>query len=240
MIEIKNLSKTFGTKKILNNLTYKFAANKSTLILGPSGSGKTTLIRCIIGLEKQDKGEILFDNNQITPQTQESFNRKIGMVFQSCELFPHMTAIENVLYAPRVLRISDLTIAREKAEKLFEEFGIATKQESRPFNLSGGQRQKVAIIRTLMIDPKVVIFDEPTSALDPESIQDLVNIIEGINHKLTVIIVSHHLSFAKKLADHIVFMDQGHILCSQDSDDFFKSPNSVRAKLFLDAVSDYL
>ncbi len=151
-----------------------------------------------------------------------------------------MSALQNAIYAPVILKIYNRQDAISRAEKFFDEFGIISKKDFMPFNLSGGQKQKVAIIRSLMINPEVMVFDEPTSALDPESIQDLVAALEGLRGVITIIIVTHHLRFAKKISDTIVFMDQGQILCAQPTDEFFGSPKSIRAKMFIDAVEDYM
>ncbi|MDX1924763.1 MAG: amino acid ABC transporter ATP-binding protein [Rickettsiaceae bacterium] len=240
MISLKNIYKKFERKEVLHNINLEFEQAKISAILGPSGSGKTTLIRCINGLESSDSGQILFNQKKITKKNQSSYNKKIGMVFQNFNLFHHMNVLENLIYAPVSLKILSKEKAIEKADKILSDLGIGTKKDNMPSDLSGGQKQKVAVARSMMTNPEVIIFDEPTSALDPESIKDLVSIIEDLRKNITIIIVTHHLSFAKKLADQIIFMDQGKILCSQTTQDFFNNPASVRAKMFMESVGEYM
>jgi polar amino acid transport system ATP-binding protein len=242
MICLKDISKKFLGKIALHDATCDFPKNKITVILGPSGSGKTTLVRFINGLDHPDKGEIFYDNEKLTKKNQNKYFRKVGVVFQSFNLFPHMSVIENLIYAPVKLGNIKKDKAEEKALNLLRKLGILEKRDLMPSNLSGGQKQRVAIARTLMIDPEVIIFDEPTSALDPESIKDVVSIIEDLkaDDKITTIVVTHHLSFARKIADKIIFMDQGYVLCQQKASEFFKSPDSIRAKMFLESVGEFM
>jgi ABC-type polar amino acid transport system ATPase subunit len=239
MIEVKNIEKTFGSKKALNTSSCNFNKGEVTVILGPSGSGKTTLIRCLNKLETPDSGEILFESKNINKIKASKLSQKIGMVFQGFNLFSHMSIIENLLYAPSITTKKSKDTLIKKAESLLEKLGILDKKNNFPHNLSGGQKQRVAIARCLMMDPEVIIFDEPTSALDPESIKDIVSIIEELKEKFTIIVVTHHLSFAKKIADKIIFMDKGYILTDQSKEAFFKEPNSIRARIYLESVGEF-
>lgn len=240
MIKIVNISKKFDSNTALQDVSCEFENNKITTILGPSGSGKTTLIRCLNGLENIDQGEILFDNISISNFSKLKLAQKIGIVFQSFNLFHHMSVYENLVFAPKInLKLDKLTI-HDKAIKLLEKFGIADKKDFLPANLSGGQKQRVAIARCMMMEPEIIIFDEPTSALDPESIKDIVNAIEELkNENITIIVVTHHVSFARKISDKIIFMDKGLILANQESTNFFKDPDSMRAKIYLESVGEY-
>lgn len=239
MIELKGLCKKFDGKVALKDASCIFDRKKVTTIIGPSGSGKTTLIRCINLLEKPDKGEIFLDNEKILKAHENKIRKKIGMVFQSFNLFPHMNVLENLVFAPINVNKLDKKNAEDKAMNLLKRLNIDDKKENLPANLSGGQKQRVAIARALMMDPEIIIFDEPTSALDPESIKGLVRIIEDLKKSLTIIIVTHHVSFAKKISDHVIFMDKGIILADQKADEFFNSPSSVRAQIYLETVGEY-
>lgn len=240
MITLKEIQKKFGDKIAIHNSSCNFARNKITVILGPSGSGKTTLVRFINGLSQPDHGEVLYDDVKLTKRNSKKYFQKIGMVFQLFNLFPHMTIMENLTYAPLKLGIMNKEQAESKAVELLRKLAILEKRDMRPSMLSGGQKQRAAICRSLMTDPEVIIFDEPTSALDPESIKDIVSIIEELRSKLTIIVVTHHLSFAQKIADIVIFMDQGYILCQQEASSFFKNPQSMRAKIFLDSVGEFM
>lgn len=240
MINLKNIHKHYEGKVAIHNASCDFLAHKVTVILGPSGSGKTTLVRCVNSLDVPDKGEIFFDDQKLTQKTKKKLIRQIGFVFQNFNLFPNMTVIENLIFAPMQLGVYKLNEALEVAEAILFKLGISDKKMQMPSSLSGGQKQRVAIARSLMTKPKIMIFDEPTSALDPESIKDIVEIINELKTELTIIVVTHHLSFAEKIADRIIFMDQGHILCDQDASEFFTSPKSIRAKMFLESVREFL
>ncbi len=239
MIELKGVCKKFDGKVALKDASCIFDRKKVTTIIGPSGSGKTTLIRSINLLEKPDKGEIFLDNEKILKTHENKIRKKIGMVFQSFNLFPHMNVLENLVFAPINVNKLNKKTAEDKAMNLLKRLNIDDKKQNLPANLSGGQKQRVAIARALMMDPEIIIFDEPTSALDPESIKDLVRIIEDLKKSLTIIIVTHHVSFAKKIADHVIFMDKGIILADQKADEFFNSPSSVRAQIYLETVGEY-
>lgn len=229
MIRIKNLSKKFGDLVVLKNISLNFKEGSTTVILGPSGSGKSTLLRCIKKLEPIDSGKIYLRDEEIIKSQQLS---KIGLVFQNFNLFPHLTVLENLIYAPKLLYPKEKIIT--KAKELLFKLGLSSKESFKPKELSGGQKQRVAIARSLMLDPEILLFDEPTSALDKESTALLIKIIFELKSTITMLIVSHEISFAKEIGDKIVFMEQGIALCHQDKGEFFEDPDSHRAKLFLE------
>ncbi|MDX2049798.1 MAG: ATP-binding cassette domain-containing protein [Rickettsiaceae bacterium] len=239
MIELKKLTLKYGVSEAVSDVTCKFDEGKTTSVIGPSGSGKTTLVRCIIGLESSYKGEIFLKKEKIHAKNQKIINQKIGIVFQHFNLFPHMTILQNSTYAPVTLGLQTIEEAEKAAVPILKMLGIFDKRDFFPKNLSGGQKQRAAICRALMTKPEVLIFDEPTSALDPESIKDIVSIIEELKTTKTIIIVTHHLHFAQKLSDNIIFMDKGKKLCEQEATEFFKEPNAIRAKMFVEAVMGY-
>ena len=239
MIKITGLHKNFDGKIAIKDASCSFGKHQITVILGPSGSGKTTLIRCINLLEKPDKGEIFLSKEKISEKNISSVRKKVGMVFQSFNLFHHMNVLENLVFAPIHVNKMDRKQAENKAINLLKQLNIEDKKNNLPSKLSGGQKQRVAIARALMMDPEVVMFDEPTSALDPESVKDIARIIEDIKKTHTVIIVTHHITFAKKIADQVIFMDKGMILANQKASEFFEAPQSIRAKLYLETVGEY-
>jgi len=229
MIRIENLSKKFGDQVALIDISLTFEKGKTTVILGPSGSGKSTLLRCIKKLEQIDSGKIYLHDKEITKEKQLS---KIGLVFQNFNLFPHFTVLENLTYAPKLFHPKVELIT--KAKDLLLNLGLSNKINVKPKELSGGQKQRVAIARALMLDPEILLFDEPTSALDRESTSLLIKIICELKSSITMLIVSHEISFAKAVADRIIFMEQGMALCHQDIQEFFEDPESHRARLFLE------
>lgn len=255
MIKIEKLTKKYHGEYVLKNVGFEVNKNETLAIVGPSGSGKTTLLRCINHLEEATSGNVYLEGLKITKKDAKHLCLRIGMVFQHCNLFPHMTIMENLIYAPCKVLEQKPAQLRERARGLLDHFGMASKADSMPSALSGGQKQRVAIMRALMMDPEVMLFDEPTSALDPEVIKDLVSFIERLKledivrysrdgvkskSKMTIIVVTHHLKFARAIADRIVFMDQGQVLCDQKTDEFFNAPASHRARLFLENVGDFL
>jgi polar amino acid transport system ATP-binding protein len=240
MIKIEKLTKKYKGEYALKNASFEAKQHEVVAIVGPSGSGKTTLLRCINHLEEPTSGDVYLDGDKITKRNRSKISLKVGMVFQHSNLFPHMSVIENLTYAPcKVLRQNTLE-AQKKASTILSQFSIKAKATSMPSQLSGGQKQRVAIARALMMDPEVMLFDEPTSALDPEVIKDVAEAINDLKNKTTIIVVTHHLKFARAVADRIIFMDQGQILCDQKTDEFFAEPNSHRARLFLENVGDFL
>ena len=203
-------------------------------ILGPSGGGKSTLLHCINGLEQPDMGEVYLDKIKITPRNINQLRQKVGIVFQQFFLFRNMTVLENLIYAPKVLKLGPYKDLQKDACTLLKDFCIYEKSNELPNNLSGGQKQRVAICRALMMKPTVLLFDEPTSALDPEKVKYLVDTILKLKNRMTIILVTHHLELARIVADRIVFMDKGYILSDQSTTSFFEAPKSHRARMFLE------
>lgn len=240
MIEIKNLSKRYEEHYAIKDISFTVGANESLTIIGPSGSGKSTILRCLSRLELPSSGEIFIDNKQVTPLSWPELRYNLGLVFQNFNLFPHFSVLENISYAPQKILAEPRDSAEKRAEELLEQFGLSHKTHVMPSSLSGGQKQRVAIARALIMKPKILLFDEPTSALDPESIKDIVEMILELKNNISVITVTHHLKFAKAIADNIIFMDQGQLLCNQASKDFFAKPKSHRARLFLENVADFM
>lgn len=220
MIEIKNLQKSFKGKLILNNISLTFKEGEILTLLGPSGAGKTTILRILNGLETCDSGDIIIDNTVICKnaiysdiKTQNEVHKKIGLVFQSFNLFPHMSILENLILAPmHTLKLS-LEEATEKALKILSKLSLEEKAKSYPYELSGGQKQRVAIARALMLNPKYICFDEPTSALDPVLTNDVANIIKSLaKENIGVLIITHDMDFSKKVSSRIIKLDLGRIL----------------------------
>ena len=214
MLEIKNLKKKFGNKKVLNGVNLKVEKGDIIGIIGPSGCGKSTLLRCINLLERPDSGHVIFEGDDLVDN--KSFvetRRKIGMVFQQFNLFDHMNVIDNIIFAPVKLKIMSREEAIKKAEGLLKDIDLQNLENNYPHELSGGQKQRVAIIRTLMMNPDMILFDEPTSALDPEMIGEVTELIEQLANKgMTMMIVSHELNFIKNFCTKIIFINDGKIL----------------------------
>jgi len=243
MIDVKNISKTFITPstevKALVNVSAKVNAGEVVVVLGPSGSGKSTFIRCLNYLNVADEGSIIIDGIEILdPKTDiNKVRAEVGMVFQSFNLFPHKTALENVALGPRVVRKLSKEEAKEKAMALLEKVGIADKADVYPDQLSGGQQQRVAIARALAMDPKVMLFDEPTSALDPEMVGEVLDVMKNLAREgMTMVVVSHEMGFAREVADHVIFMDEGAIVEVGTPEHFFENPTHERTKLFLSQI----
>ena len=240
MIKVNDLTKKYQGEYALKNASFDVKKNETLVVVGPSGSGKTTLLRLLSALEKPTSGTIYVDGVKLTVSSSPKTRLKIGMVFQYCHLFPHMNVMQNLIYAPqKVLRMNQKH-AEAKGLDLLTYFGLTNKSEAMPNDLSGGQKQRVAIARALMMDPEIMLFDEPTSALDPEVIKDVYEAIINLKKKMTIVVVTHHLKFAHKIADRIVFMDQGQLLCDQQTEEFFQKPKSHRARLFLENVGDFM
>jgi ABC-type polar amino acid transport system ATPase subunit len=239
VIDIKNLVKDFAAHRVVNNVTASIQDNEVVAILGPSGSGKSTLLRCMNLLEKPTTGQIIIDGEDITQVGYNALymHQHVGMVFQHFHLFPHMTVLENLVYAPcKVLKL-DLQTAKARAESLLEKVGLADKADAYPARLSGGQKQRVAIARALAMEPKIMLFDEPTSALDPEMVKEVLDVIKGLVHtNMTIALVTHEMNFAREVADQIWFLDQGELLEQTPPSIFFSSPQSERASQFLAKV----
>ena len=239
MIELKNVSKWYGDFQVLNDCSVQIQKKDVMVICGPSGSGKSTLIKCINGLEKIEQGDIFVDNIHVNdPKTNlNELRAKIGMVFQNFELYPHMTVLQNIsLSQIKVLKRTD-DEAHEKSMSLLDRVGLKDQASKYPANLSGGQQQRVAIARALAMDPIAMLFDEPTSALDPEMINEVLDVmVELAQDGMTMAVVTHEMGFAKKVADKILFMDEGRIEEMASKENFFANPKSDRTKLFLSKI----
>jgi ABC-type polar amino acid transport system ATPase subunit len=239
MIEIKNVSKWYGDFQVLNGINETIDRGQTVVICGPSGSGKSTLLRCINGLEPYQKGEITVEGISLSdPKTNlYKLRRKIGMVFQKFELYPHMTVLHNITLAPMKVLKKSKKEAEKRAIALLERVGIPEKATEYPANLSGGQQQRVAIARSLAMDPSYMLFDEPTSALDPEMIKEVLDVmIDLAKEGMTMIVVTHEMGFAREVANEIIFMDEGKIVERGTDESFFANPKSERTKAFLSQI----
>ncbi len=239
MISLKNVSKWYGGFQVLTNCSTEVKKGEVVVVCGPSGSGKSTLIKCVNGLEPFQKGEITVDGISVgDPKTDlPKLRSRIGMVFQNFELFPHMSVTRNLTLAQvKVLGRSEEE-ATQKGIKLLERVGLAAHKDKYPGQLSGGQQQRVAIARALAMDPIAMLFDEPTSALDPEMINEVLDVmVELAREGMTMMVVTHEMGFARKVAHRVVFMDRGEIVEDALKDDFFGKPRSERAQLFLSKI----
>ena len=239
MIAIEKVSKWYDSFRVLTECSTSLAKGEVVVVCGPSGSGKSTLIKCVNGLEPFEEGRITVEGISVgDPKTNlPKLRARIGMVFQSFELYPHMTASENISLAQiRVLKRSRAE-AMTRTRELLERVGLSEHADKYPGNLSGGQLQRVAIARALAMDPIAMLFDEPTSALDPEMINEVLDVMVGLAQDgMTMIVVTHEMGFASKVADRIVFMDEGRIVEDTPKDEFFRAPRSERAKLFLSKI----
>lgn len=238
LLEIKNLRKAFDDNVILKNLSLSVEKGEVIVILGPSGCGKSTLLRCINGLETIQGGEILLDGEVISNRKKDMhlIRQKIGMVFQSYDLFPHLTVMKNLLLGPKHAHELNLNMAEveKEAEAWLERVGLADKNNAYPRQLSGGQKQRVAIVRMLCLHPEVMLFDEVTAALDPEMVREVLDVMMDLaNDKKTMLIVTHQMQFARAVADKIVFMDEGEIVEISTPEEFWTNPKTERAKKFL-------
>lgn len=212
MLEVKNLTKSYGKTKILNNINLKVEKGEVLLIIGPSGAGKSTFLKCINMIEKYDKGKVILDGTTIDNSNVNLMRQKIGMVFQQFNLFPHLTVLENIILAPVKLKLMTKKEATTKALEYLKSIDLLDKKDCYPDNLSGGQQQRVAIIRTIIMSPEVILFDEPTSSLDPEMTRDVVSLISKIKEKkVTMIIVSHEMAFVREVAERIIFIENGRV-----------------------------
>ncbi len=241
MLEIKNLKKKFGNKKVLNGINLKVEKGSVVGIIGPSGCGKSTLLRCINLLEKPDSGQVIFEGDDLVDN--KSFvetRRKIGMVFQQFNLFDHMSVLDNIIFAPVKLKIMKKEEAIKKAIELLKEIDLFDIKDNYPHELSGGQKQRVAIIRTLIMKPEIILFDEPTSALDPEMIGEVTNLMRKLaNEGMTMIVVSHEMSFIKSFCTKVVFLSNGVIVEEGTSNQIFNKPKDKRLKNFLSKINSY-
>lgn len=239
MIRVENVYKNFGSLEVLKDINLNINKGEVISIIGPSGSGKSTLLRCMNLLEKPTKGKIFIKDEEITDPKADvmRIRQNIGMVFQQFNLFPHMTVIENMTFAPINIRKLKQEEAYEESIKLLEKVGLRDKEKVYPNTLSGGQKQRVAIARALAMEPEIMLFDEPTSALDPEMIKEVLYVIQDlVETGITMALVTHEMAFAKNVCDRICFLDEGIIVEDSDPKLFFSAPKSERAKEFLEKV----
>ncbi|MBQ8791857.1 MAG: amino acid ABC transporter ATP-binding protein [Ruminiclostridium sp.] len=247
MLEVTNLSKSFGELGVLKDISFTVEQGEVVSIIGPSGSGKSTLLRCINQFEKADDGRISIcgldmlvkDKNGRTvyapKKVLQEIRLKIGLVFQSFNLFPHMTVLQNIIEAPVHVLKQDKSQATEKAVELLAKMGLSDKAKEYPCNLSGGQQQRVSIARALALNPDVLFFDEPTSALDPELTGEILKVIKELAaEKMTMVIVTHEMQFAKEISDRVIFMDGGYIIENGTPDEVFENSENERTKQFLE------
>jgi len=247
MIHINNLHKNFGQLEVLKGIDLTIPKGKTAVIIGPSGSGKTTLLRCLNLLEIPNQGSIVlgsqtlnFDqNNKLKAKELVSFRKSTGMVFQSYNLFPHLTALENVMEGQTTVLKRSKSEAETKARSLLDKVGLRDRAEMYPHQLSGGQQQRVGIARAMAIDPDVLLFDEPTSALDPELVGEVLKVMKDLSKEnMTMVIVTHEMNFAKDVADQVIFMDQGVIVEKGTPEEIFKHTQNQRTLQFLNKVAE--
>lgn len=237
IIRIKDLKKQFGKNKILKGIDFDLKASERVVVLGPSGSGKSTFLRCINRMEEPTSGEIYFENTLITDKNIQKMRQAIGMVFQHFNLINNLTVMKNLTLAPVVLKLMNEEEAEKKARGLLRHIDLLSKAEAYPASLSGGQKQRIAIVRAMMMNPKVLLFDEPTSALDPESIGDVLSLIREVaDAGMTIMIVTHEMSFAREIASRVVFIDEGKIIEEGAPKEFFEHPKTPRVREFLEKV----
>lgn len=239
-IEARHISKCYpGGHQALKDVSLAVRRGETVVVIGPSGSGKSTLLRCICGLEEVDGGDIIIDGQTVTgqPENRDRMRPEVGMVFQSFNLFPHLTVMENLILAPVRVRGRRRAEALEEARLLLAKVGLADKAAARPVHLSGGQQQRVAIARALAMNPKVMLFDEPTSALDPEMIGEVLAVMRDLSDEgSTMMVVTHEIGFAKEAGTELIFMDEGEIVESGEAPAFFENPATDRARQFLEKI----
>ncbi|WNC12939.1 amino acid ABC transporter ATP-binding protein [Brevibacillus brevis] len=239
MIKIEGLSKRFGQLEVLRDISLEIGKGDVVAIIGPSGSGKSTLLRCMNLLETPTSGSVMIKGQDITsPKTNlMAVRQNIGMVFQHFNLFPHMTVMQNMTYAPMKVKGMSKEQAEQKGIELLTRVGLKDKQDVFPGKLSGGQKQRVAIARALAMEPEVMLFDEPTSALDPEMVKEVLQVIQALAHTgITMALVTHEMAFAREVADRICFLDGGRLVEDASPSEFFQNPKSERAKQFLEKM----
>ncbi len=239
MIEVKKLNKFFSKKQVLKDVSCEIKDNEVICIIGPSGSGKSTFLRCLNALEKVQEGSVRVDSFVVTdPKTDlNELRTHVGMVFQRFNLFPHMTALQNIQLAPGIVKRQSKAETAEQALKLLKRVGLEDKAHSYPHELSSGQQQRVAIARALALDPQVILFDEPTSALDPEMVGEVLDVIKSLAHSgRTMVVVTHEMGFARQVSDRVFFMDQGQIVEEGTPAQIFDHAQMERTKSFLSKI----
>lgn len=239
ILQVKGLIKKYDDKLVLNKLDLQVEKGKVIAILGPSGCGKSTFLRCLNGLEDVQGGEILFENKSLIGKTTKwrDVRQRIGMVFQSYDLFPNLTVLENILLSPLKVQKRKRKEAKKQALELLERVGLADRANDYPRQLSGGQKQRIAIVRALCINPEIMLFDEVTASLDPEMVREVLDVIAQLaTQGMTMLIVTHEMNFAKLVADEVLFMDKGSILEQAPVEQFFSNPQTERAQQFLNIL----
>ena len=239
LIRMEHVGKHFGNFKALNDINLAVTKGERIVVCGPSGSGKSTMIRCINRLEKHDEGRIFIGDIELTDKLKDlnAVRREVGMVFQSFNLFPHMTILKNLMLAQKLVRKTPKAEAREVAMHYLERVKIPEQADKYPIQLSGGQQQRVAIARALCMKPEVMLFDEPTSALDPEMISEVLEVMTSLaSDGMTMVCVTHEMGFARSVADRVIFMDGGEIVEEAPPDTFFSAPKNARTQLFLSQI----
>ncbi len=238
LLQVKNLVKEYGETRILDGVNLDIAQGEVVVVVGPSGCGKSTLLRCINALEPIQGGQVLLEGKVVGKDHLEELRQKIGMVFQSYDLFPHLRVLDNITIAPTKVQKRKKEEVQAEAEELLSRVGLGDKANSYPRQLSGGQKQRVAIVRALCMHPEILLFDEVTAALDPEMVREVLDVMLDLAKQgRTMIIVTHEMQFAKAVADKIVFIDQGKILEEATPEEFFTNPKTERAKQFLNVFS---
>ena len=239
LIQVQNLGKSFGNIEVLKDITVDIYKGDVVFVVGPSGSGKSTFLRCLNRLEEPTKGHINFEGTDITdPKTDiDKHRQKMGMVFQQFNLFPHMDIMKNLTLAPMKLQGKSQQEAEAEAMRLLERVGLADRAHAYPSQLSGGQKQRIAIVRALCMKPDVMLFDEPTSALDPEMVGEVLNVMRDLAaEKMTMVVVTHEMGFAREVATRVMFMDGGYFMEEAAPEEFFSNPKNERLKSFLSKV----
>ncbi len=239
MITTKNLTKSYGETQVLRGISETIEKGEKVVVIGPSGSGKSTFLRCLNLLEVPTSGEIWFEGNNITEPgcDIQKVRRKMGMVFQQFNLFPHMTVLQNITFAPVKLGLMSQKEAEQKARELLNRIGLPDKEGSYPAQLSGGQKQRIAIVRSLAMNPDVMLFDEPTSALDPEMVGEVLQLMKELAEDgMTMVVVTHEMGFAKEVATRVMFIDEGVVKEQAPPQEFFSNPKDARLKEFLSKV----
>ena len=239
LIEVKDLCKDFGDKKILKNINVNIYEGDVVCVIGPSGSGKSTFLRCLNRMEEASSGSIIFEGTDIVDKKTDidKHRQKMGMVFQQFNLFPHMTVLKNLTVAPMKLQGISEREANEYAIKLLEKVGLADRANAYPNQLSGGQQQRIAICRALCMKPDVMLFDEPTSALDPEMVGEVLNVMKNLaDQKMTMVVVTHEMGFAREVSNRVMFLDGGDFVEENEPVEFFTNPKNERLKTFLSKV----
>ncbi len=239
LIQVQNLGKKFGEMEVLKDISVDIYKGDVVCVIGPSGSGKSTFLRCLNRLEEPSGGHILFEGADIVDKKTDidKHRQKMGMVFQQFNLFPHMTILKNLTIAPVKLQGKSEKEAKEQALKLLQKVGLADRADAYPNQLSGGQKQRIAIVRALCMNPDVMLFDEPTSALDPEMVGEVLTVMRELaEEKMTMVVVTHEMGFAREVATRVMFMDGGYFLEENEPGEFFANPKNDRLKLFLSKV----